>query len=110
RANPFMRNLFRIFVVFVGFSLLRGNYQYVGWSIMLLLIWRMRPEHPRTANDDMPLGRVRTVLGWVTLTFVLVGFVPSPMYISALPAKPPQPPQQQQQQPIERDPERELEV
>jgi len=39
----------------------------------------MGPEHPPTANDDVPLGPWRVVLGWLTLAFVLVGFTPMPI-------------------------------
>ena len=31
-----------------------------------------------TANDDLPLGTGRIVLGWASLLFVLVGFTPMP--------------------------------
>lgn len=51
------------------------NYQ---WSLMLLLLVLMGPHHPPTANDDMPLGTGRTILGWLTLSFVIIGFTPTP--------------------------------
>jgi len=45
---------------------------------MLLLLIMMGPNHPPTANDYVPLGLGRTVLGWVTLLFVIIGFTPTP--------------------------------
>jgi membrane-associated protease RseP (regulator of RpoE activity) len=52
--------------------------KYWGWSLMLLLLMFIGPIHPPTANDDVPLGTTRTVLGWVTLLFLFVGFTPTP--------------------------------
>jgi Zn-dependent protease len=51
---------------------------YWGWSVMLLLLLAIGPAHPPTANDHMPLGTARTVLGWLSLAFVPLGFVPVP--------------------------------
>jgi membrane-associated protease RseP (regulator of RpoE activity) len=51
---------------------------YWGWSLMILLLMLMGPVHPPTANDDMPLGTGRTVLGWACLLFVPLGFTPVP--------------------------------
>jgi membrane-associated protease RseP (regulator of RpoE activity) len=52
--------------------------KYWGWSLMLLLLLLIGPIHPPTANDDVPLGTTRTVLGWLTLPFVFIGFTPTP--------------------------------
>jgi membrane-associated protease RseP (regulator of RpoE activity) len=54
---------------------------YWGWSVMILLLMLMGPIHPPTANDDIPLGTGRTVLGWVCLLFVPLGFTPVPFEI-----------------------------
>ncbi len=55
--------------------LVTRNYQ---WSFMLLLLVLMGPNHPPTANDDLPLGTGRVILGWLTLMFVIIGFTPTP--------------------------------
>jgi len=60
---------------------------YWTWVLMLLLLIWMGPKHPPTGDDSMPLGRVRVVLGWLTLAFVIVGFTPTP--IVAVPELPP---------------------
>jgi len=54
-------------------------YHYPTWILMLLLLLAMGPRHPPTANDNVPLGPLRVVLGWLTLAFVLVGFTPMPV-------------------------------
>jgi membrane-associated protease RseP (regulator of RpoE activity) len=51
---------------------------YWGWSLMIFLLILMGPEHPPTANDHVPLGPVRTALGWASLLFVPLGFTPVP--------------------------------
>jgi membrane-associated protease RseP (regulator of RpoE activity) len=51
---------------------------YWGWTLMIVLLMLMGPVHPPTANDDLPLGTGRTILGWASLLFVLVGFTPTP--------------------------------
>jgi len=51
---------------------------YYGWTLMILLLMWMGPIHPPTANDDVPLGTARTILGWLTLAFVPLGFTPVP--------------------------------
>jgi len=52
--------------------------RYGGWSLMLFLLLLMRPGHPPTGHDDMPLGPVRTALGWLALAFIPIGFTPTP--------------------------------
>jgi membrane-associated protease RseP (regulator of RpoE activity) len=50
------------------------------WIPMLILVYFvMGTAHPPTADDSEPLGIVRTVLGWLTLAFIIVGFTPTPM-------------------------------
>ncbi len=49
------------------------------WTLMLFLLVLMGPKHPPTANDNVPLGAWRTVLGWLTLAFIFVGFTPRPI-------------------------------
>ena len=53
---------------------------YWGWSLMLMLLFIMGPKHPPTADDSVPLGTARTILGWLTLGFVVLGFTPQPFY------------------------------
>ena len=52
------------------------------WMLMLILLIVMGPVHPPTADDNEPLGIVRTVLGWLTLAFIIIGFTPTPISLS----------------------------
>jgi membrane-associated protease RseP (regulator of RpoE activity) len=51
---------------------------YYWWFLMLFLVMLMGPKHPPTGNDDVRLGVFRTVLGWLTLAFLVIGFTPNP--------------------------------
>jgi len=53
--------------------------QYHMWLVMILLLMAIGPNHPPTSDDEAPIGPVRTLLGWATLSFVLVGFTPTPI-------------------------------
>ncbi len=66
------------FAAFAG-VMLGGEY---GWTLMLMLILFMGPAHPPTADDEVPLGTGRIVLGWLTLAFVIVGFTPTPFIMT----------------------------
>jgi Zn-dependent protease len=52
------------------------------WVIMLGLILLIGVRHPPTANDSVPLGRVRTVLGYASLVIPVLCFPPQPMTFS----------------------------
>lgn len=52
--------------------------EVVGWLVMLSILLAMGPRHPPTADDEVPLGWPRAILGWLTLAFVFIGFTPTP--------------------------------
>jgi membrane-associated protease RseP (regulator of RpoE activity) len=51
---------------------------YWTWILMIFLLMLMGPDHPPTADDTAPLGLGRTILGWLILPFVALGFTPVP--------------------------------
>lgn len=53
-----------------------GNYSYM---FIVLLLMFFGPLHPPTADDSVPLGPLRTILGWLTLGFIIIGFTPTPI-------------------------------
>jgi membrane-associated protease RseP (regulator of RpoE activity) len=48
------------------------------WPMLTLLTFVVGTRHPPTANDNMPLGWFRHVLGWLTLSILFLGFTPQP--------------------------------
>jgi Zn-dependent protease len=56
--------------------MVRENYSF---SLLLILLMLTGPRHPPTANDAEPLGLGRHIIGWLTLSFLIIGFTPSPI-------------------------------
>jgi len=72
----------RLVLIGTAVAVLVGAFWYPAlgnWWLMLLLLIFMGPKHPPTANDHVPLGTTRYVLGWLTLAFVPVGLTPFPL-------------------------------
>jgi len=70
-------------------------FKLYGWSLMLVLLVLMGPRHPPTADDNVPLGVGRIVLGWLTLAFLPFGFTYEP--IVSVPQYQLEPPTQERQ-------------
>jgi membrane-associated protease RseP (regulator of RpoE activity) len=75
RANRVMSILLMLGVIVVAWNVKA----YGSWMLMLFLLILMRPSHPPTADDEEPLGVFRTILGWLMLGFIIVGFTPTPI-------------------------------
>lgn len=88
RAHVVARGLFWLAAGTVIYSTLFGDGSYASWWLMLFLIWIFGTRHPPTANDRVPLGPFRVVLGWLTLLFVFIGLTPTPMYEIQMKPKP----------------------
>ncbi|MFN0051438.1 MAG: site-2 protease family protein [Planctomycetales bacterium] len=79
-AQRVARALYFAAIGVVVYHVVWGSGEYVYLALLLGLIGLMGAAHPPTANDRVPLGWPRIILGWLTLAFIFVGFVPSPMY------------------------------
>ncbi len=55
---------------------IQGTYTF---SLLLILLMVTGLRHPPTANDSEPLGAGRAILGWITLSFLIIGFTPTPI-------------------------------
>jgi membrane-associated protease RseP (regulator of RpoE activity) len=90
-AHLVARGLFLLAAGTVALSIFFGDGRYAVWTAMLFLILLIGTRHPPTANDRVPLGTARRVLGTLTLLFVFIGLTPTPVYeIEARPAHRPQ--------------------
>jgi membrane-associated protease RseP (regulator of RpoE activity) len=74
RANRIVRVLFFVIVMMMIFY---WSYLY-SYTLLIVLLALMRPTHPPTADDRQPLGLGRSILGWLTLAFIPLGFTPTP--------------------------------
>jgi len=80
RAHTAARILWSSAVAAMIYGSLFVSEQLAGWSVMLFLTWLIGIRHPPTADDSVPLGRGRIILGWLTLAFLIIGFTPFPIY------------------------------
>ncbi len=65
-------------VIAAGVALMFIQETYT-FSLLLILLMLTGLRHPPTANDAEPLGAGRTILGWLTLSFLIIGFTPTPI-------------------------------
>ena len=62
-------------------SVVRGRFQVLvfgqwTWSLMILLVLFIGPDHPPTRDDNVSLGRVRTVIGFSAILIPIFCFAP----------------------------------
>ncbi|RMG39578.1 MAG: site-2 protease family protein [Planctomycetota bacterium] len=69
-----------VIVLAVGYMVASQNFSY---GLLLVLLWVFGIQHPPTADDSVPLGWGRRLLGWLTLSFIVVGFTPDPIRLQA---------------------------
>ncbi len=48
------------------------------FMLMILLLCGFGLRHPPSSDDSVPIGGFRTILAWLTLAFVPIGFTPVP--------------------------------
>jgi len=61
-----------------GVMIYNREFSYV---LLLILVTLTGPRHPPTANDRIPLGLGRHLIGWATLSFLLIGFTAQPIML-----------------------------
>jgi hypothetical protein len=70
--------------------------QQLSYIAMVVLLFLAGPRHPPTADDSVPLGAGRVLLGWVTLAFLFVGFTMDPVKLLPLIERPKEAPRRQE--------------
>ena len=73
RSVPVVHCLFVVAIIAIAW------FRLWHWSLIVILIAILGIAHPPTANDTVPLKPFRHCLGWATLLFVFIGFVPTPL-------------------------------
>lgn len=53
--------------------------QNFTFTALLLLLFMTGLKHPPTENDKEPLGLMRHIIGWLTLGFLFIGLMPTPI-------------------------------
>lgn len=72
----------------IAFMVWQQNFSF---SLLLLLLLMTGPKHPPTANDNEPIGLARHLVGWATLSFLIIGFTPNPIIVPEVSTQQPQP-------------------
>lgn len=57
----------------IGYIVITGE---VTWVLMVVIVILIGVDHPPTADDRVPLGRVRTILGFLSLVLPVLCFTP----------------------------------
>lgn len=55
--------------------------QNISYILMLFLVMFFGIRHPPSADDRVALGTTRTILGWLTLAFLVIGFTLNPLSV-----------------------------
>jgi Zn-dependent protease len=75
-----------ILVLAVGITFMIVHREF-AYTLMAALLIITGPRHPPTANDNVPLGLGRIVLGWLTMGFLIIGFTPVPISLQVEPPR-----------------------
>jgi membrane-associated protease RseP (regulator of RpoE activity) len=68
RAHTLARLLLICAILFVIIA------EQYNWVLMVVLVTLLGTDHPRTADDAAPLGRLRTIVGWSSLAIPVLCF------------------------------------
>jgi membrane-associated protease RseP (regulator of RpoE activity) len=63
-------------------GLLVLSYWWTGWAVWLILTILMRPAHPPTLLDEIPLDRRRRLIGYLSIAAFILCFMPVPVSYS----------------------------
>ena len=63
----------------VIFGLLLLSYYWPGWLLWMLIGLFLKPTHPPTIMDDVPLGTGRKVIGLIAIVAFILCFIPVPI-------------------------------
>ncbi|PQO46569.1 hypothetical protein C5Y93_08850 [Blastopirellula marina] len=70
KAHWIARGFLVVAILFIVYA------EAYNWSLMLILIILMRPDHPPTSNDSVPIGWFRYALGIASLSIPILCFPP----------------------------------
>jgi membrane-associated protease RseP (regulator of RpoE activity) len=74
--GPIQKRISRIFFV----ALIPLGFFWPGWLLWIVLILLLiKIPHPPVLFEDIPLGRWRRVVGWITIAAFFLTFIPAPV-------------------------------
>ena len=75
------RSTFFSYVALAIVCVVAAIFRFWGWFIFVALIAALGFKRVPTSDDTRPLGFCRAVAAWLVLAYLLVGFIPRPVYI-----------------------------
>ncbi len=74
--GPVQKKISRVFFV----ALIPLGFFWPGWLLWVVLILLLiKIPHPPVLYEDIPIGRWRRVVGWITIVSFLLTFIPTPV-------------------------------
>jgi membrane-associated protease RseP (regulator of RpoE activity) len=67
-------------LVLLGLVLL--SFHWYGWTFWILIGLLIKPGHPPTVMDELPLGKWRKVIGIISIIAFIICFIPVPIEIA----------------------------
>ncbi len=63
----------------VIFGLVALSFYWFGWAIWILIGLLLRPGHPPTVMDELPIGKWRKLIGIISIIAFVLCFIPVPI-------------------------------
>ncbi len=58
------------------------SFWWSGWAIWLFVSFLVKPAHPPTLMDDIPVGRATRIVGYLSIAAFIICFMPVPIWYS----------------------------
>lgn len=62
------------------FGLFVLSFWWIGWALWLFITLIMKPVHPPTLVDELPIGNGRKIVGYLAIAAFILCFMPVPIY------------------------------
>jgi membrane-associated protease RseP (regulator of RpoE activity) len=69
----------KIIAYFTILGLIALSFWWTGWAFWLVFTILLKPEHPPTLVDEIPIGRTRTIIGYLSIATFILCFMPVPI-------------------------------
>jgi membrane-associated protease RseP (regulator of RpoE activity) len=66
------------YVAMLGLLIL--SFWWSGWALWLLIAIILKPSHPPTLMDEIPIGRARRIVGYLGIAAFILCFMPVPIW------------------------------
>ncbi len=75
KKQKFLANA--VFIILIALS-----FVWMGWAFWLIIAIFMKPAHPPTVMDELPLGPGRKFVGYLSIAVFIICFIPVPFALA----------------------------